>query len=189
MERDAAGASSGADLGKLKLQGSAGVFRLDLQGDAGGSAWRRPIWRSSAEQDRLTGLVDASDGGALVDMLGLDRLVTVNQRSGRLALALSGPSDGDRRQRPTARRGLDVSANEPASTGDGDRRRRSRSSRRRDVVPLRSATIGRTSQPPWSTLTARLLLADGAYTLADFDGTLQGSGQGPARHRVSERCR
>ena len=39
-------------------------------------------------------------------------------------------------------------------------------------MPLRSATV----QPPWSTLTARLGLADGTVTLADLDGTLAGVG-------------
>jgi uncharacterized protein involved in outer membrane biogenesis len=180
MERDAADASSGATLAKLKLQGSAGVFRLDLQGDAGGSALASTdLARLGGTKIRLTGLVDASDGGALVDMVGLDRLVTVNQRSGRLALALSGPLDGDMTVNgQLLAGGLDVSANGTLHpTGDrGPTAQIALKAAAANVVPLRSATIGRTSQPPWSTLTARLLLADGAYTLADLNGTLAGVG-------------
>jgi large subunit ribosomal protein L24 len=41
-------------------------------------------------------------------------------------------------------------------------------------LPLRSATAQRTAEPPWSTLTTRLMLADGTVTLADLTGTLSG---------------
>jgi hypothetical protein len=41
-----------------------------------------------------------------------------------------------------------------------------------EVIPLRSAT----TQIPWSTLTARLMLADGTVTLAELNGSLAGVG-------------
>jgi large subunit ribosomal protein L24 len=41
-----------------------------------------------------------------------------------------------------------------------------------EVIPLRSATV----QLPWSTLTARLMLADGTLTLAELNGSLAGVG-------------
>jgi hypothetical protein len=178
LDRDAAGTSGGSTLAKLKLQGNAGVFRLDLQGDAGGSALASiDLTRLGGTKIHLTGLFDASDGSALVDMLGLDRLVTVNQRSGRLALELSGPLDGDLAiNGQLLAGGLDVSANgtmHPAG-GPGPTAQIALRAAAANVVPLRPAAAQRAAQPPWSTLTTRLMLADGAVTLADLNGTLAG---------------
>jgi large subunit ribosomal protein L24 len=158
----------------------AGVFRLDLQGDAGGSALASiDLTRLGGTKIHLTGLVDASDGSALVDMLGLDRLVTVNQRSGRLALELSGPLDGDLAVNgQLLAGGLDVSANGTMrpTGGRGPTGQIALRAAAANVVPLRPAAAQRTAQPPWSTLTTRLVLADGAVTLADLNGTLAGVG-------------
>jgi uncharacterized protein involved in outer membrane biogenesis len=180
LDRDAAGASGGSTLAKLKLQGSAGVFRLDLQGDAGGSALASiDLTRLGGTKIRLTGLIDASDGSALVDMLGLDRMVTVNQRSGRLALELNGPLDGEMTVNgQILAGGLDVAANGTMHpTGSrGPTAQIALRAAAANVVPLRSAPAPRTAQPPWSTLTTRLTLADGTFTLADLNGTLAGVG-------------
>jgi AsmA-like C-terminal region len=180
LDKDAAGAT--ATLAKLKLLGSAGVFRLDLQGDAGGESLAlADLARLGATKIRLTGLVDASDGGALVEMLGLGRLVTVNQRSGRLTLALSGPLDGDLTlNSQLLAGGLDVSATgtvHPAGSRGPTGQLAFKAAAANVVpLPLRSATAQRTAQPPWSTLTARLVLADSTVTLADLNGMLTGVG-------------
>ena len=180
LEKDAAGAS--ATLAKLKLLGSAGVLRLDLQGEAGGSDLAlADLTRLGSRKIRLTGLIDASDGGALVDMLGLERLVAVNQRSGRLTLALSGPLDGDLAVNGALLAGgLDVSATGTMHPA-GDRGPTAQLALKAAAanlvpLPLRSATAQRTAPPPWSTLRARLTLGDSTVTLADIDGTLAGIG-------------
>ena len=178
VDRDATVASGGSALAKFKLQGSAGVFRLDLQGDAGGSSLGStdPAWLG-ASRIRLTGLVDAADGGALVDLLGLDRLVTVNQRSGRLALELNGPLDGDVAVKgQLLAGGLDVSANGTVQPlgNRGPTAQIALKAAAADIVPLRFAAATRSAQPPWSTLAARLMLADSTITFADLDGTLAG---------------
>jgi large subunit ribosomal protein L24 len=179
LDRDAAGTSGASTSAKLKLQGSAGVFRLDLQGDAGGGTLASiDLARLGSSKIRLTGLVDATDGSALVDLLGLDRLVTVTQRSGRLTLDLNGPLDGDMAvNAQLLAGGLDVSANGTMhpSGSPGPAARIALRAAAANVVPLRSAAA-RTAQPPWSTLTARLMLADGAVTVADINGTLAGVG-------------
>jgi uncharacterized protein involved in outer membrane biogenesis len=177
LDRDAAGGS--ATSVKLKLLGSAGVFRLDLQGDAGGTTLSTDLARLGASNIRVTGLVDASDGGALVELLGLDRLVTVNQRSGRLSLMLSGPLDGDLAVNGTLLAGgLDVSAtgtmNPAGSRGPTAQLALKASAASVVPLPLRSAVAQRTAEPPWSTLKTRLVLADGTVTLADLTGTLSG---------------
>src|SRR5258708_21673967 len=76
VDRDAAGGASGSTSARLKLQGSAGVFRLDLQGDAAGSTLASTdLARLVGTRGRLSGLLDASDRGALVDILAVDRPV------------------------------------------------------------------------------------------------------------------
>jgi uncharacterized protein involved in outer membrane biogenesis len=177
LDRDAA--AGGATLAKLKLQGSAGMLRLDLQGDAGGSAVSSiDVTRLGGTKVHLTALLDASDGGALVDLLGLDRLVTVNQRSGRLELQMSGPLDGDMAVNGRLLAGgLDVSANgtlQPFGSR-GPIAQVAVKAAAETVVPLRpAATAQRATQPPWTALAGRLSFADGAFTLADISGTLAG---------------
>ncbi len=178
LDRDPAAASGGSTLAKLKLQGSAGVFRLDLQGDAGGSALAASdLARLGSSNIHVTGLIDASDGSALVAILGLDHLIAVNQRGGWLKLQLNGPLDRDMAVKGELRAGgLDVSANGTVHPAGG---RESTAqilltASAADVVPLRPAIAQRAVQSPWSTLTARLLLADNAITLSDLDGTLAG---------------
>ncbi len=153
------------------------MFRLDLQGEGGGNTLASTdLARLGSTEIRLTGLIDASDGGALVDMLGLERLVTVNQRSGRLTLELNGPLGGDLAVNGRLLAGgLDVSAKGTMhpSGSRGPTAQIALKAAAANVVPLRPATA---RPPPWSTLTARLLLADGAVTLADLDGTLAGIG-------------
>ncbi len=176
LDRDAAAASGGATLAKFKLQGTAGMLHLDLQGDAGGNPFASAdLAQLGSTKVHLTGAIDAGEGGALVDMLGLDRLTMVNQRSGRLALELNGPLDGDLAVKGTlAAGGLDVSANGilRLSGSRGATAQIALRAAAADVIPLRSATV----QSPWSTLTARLMLADGAVTLADLNGSLAGVG-------------
>jgi hypothetical protein len=175
VDRDAA-APGGSTTAKLKLQGSAGVLRLELQGDAGGSALvSTDLARLGSARIHLNGVVDATDGAALADLLGLDRLVTVTQRSGRLALELNGPLDGDMAVNgQLLAGGLDVSAKGTLhpTGGRGPTAQIALRASAANVVPLRSTT----TQPPWSTLTARLMLADNAITLADLNGTLAGIG-------------
>jgi uncharacterized protein involved in outer membrane biogenesis len=176
LDRDAAGTPGGATVAKLRLQGSAGVLRLDLQGDASGSPlMSTDLARLGATKIRLTGIIDAGDGGALVDLLGLDRLVAVNERSGRLKLELNGPLDGDIAVNgQLVAGGLDVSAKGIVHpTGNqGPTAQIALTAAAANAVLVRSAT----AQLPWSTLKARLMLADGAVTLADLNGTLAGIG-------------
>jgi large subunit ribosomal protein L24 len=174
LDRDAA--AGGSSLAKLRLQGTAGLLRLDLQGDAGGvSLGSTDLAGLGSTRVRLTGLIDANDGSALVDLLGLDRLVTVTQRWGRLTLEFNGPLDGEMAvSGQLLAGGLDVSAKgtvHPAG-GSGPTGQIALRASAANVAQLRSAT----AQLPWSTLTTRLLLADNAVTLANLNGSLAGVG-------------
>jgi uncharacterized protein involved in outer membrane biogenesis len=180
LDREAAAASGGSSSARLKLQGSAGTFRLDLQGDAGGNALASiDLTQLGGTKVHLAGVLDAGDGGALVDMLGLDRVVTVNQRSGRLELEMTGPLDGDMAVNgKLLAGGLDVSANgtvHPAGS-HGPTGQIALRAAAQSVVLLRPAAAQRATQPAWTALTARLTFADSVYTLADLNGTLAGVG-------------
>jgi large subunit ribosomal protein L24 len=176
LDRSGAGGTSAA---KLKLLGNAGLFRLDLQGDAsGGSFTSTDLAKLGGTTLHLSGLLDANDGGALVDLLGLDHAVAVNQRSGRITIELSGPLDGDLNLKSQILAGgLDVAANgtvHPLGSRGPTAQLMLRASAA-DVLPLRSAVARRGTQPPWSTLTARLAMAEDTVSLTDINGTLAGA--------------
>jgi large subunit ribosomal protein L24 len=82
---------------KFKIDGSAGIFALSLQGDAGtaGDALTfTDVAKLGAAKLDLTGRLEAQDGGALIELVGLDRLVAVDKGPGRLDLKAAGTVDG-----------------------------------------------------------------------------------------------
>ncbi len=87
VDRAAGVAGSAA---KLDLGGMLGALRLALNGEAAGDAAR-----PAAAAVRVTGRFDADDGSALLRLLGLDRVIAVDQLPGQMTLALNGPLDGD----------------------------------------------------------------------------------------------
>src|SRR5262249_58256661 len=91
-------AGAGSANAKLKIDGRAGTFRVALQGDAGtaSDAFRlENLATLGAAKVNLNGRLDADDGAALIEVIGLDRLVAVDKRPARLAVAAKGPLDGD----------------------------------------------------------------------------------------------
>jgi uncharacterized protein involved in outer membrane biogenesis/tetratricopeptide (TPR) repeat protein len=104
----AAGSASGA---RFKIGGSAGQFAFALEGDATtDAAALSDLAKLGAARLDLTGSLSASDGGALVQLVGLDRLVVADKGAGRLDFkargALDDPMTVDGR---IAAGGLDVS--------------------------------------------------------------------------------
>jgi uncharacterized protein involved in outer membrane biogenesis len=180
LDREAAtGAAAGSSLTTLKLAGSAGTFRIDLQGEAAGGGVLDPtdLAKLGGSKVHLAGQVEAGDGSTLVDMLGLDRLVSVSQRSGRLSLDMKGPLDGEMAVKAQlSAGGLDVSANGTAhlSGSQGPSAQLALRAAAANVEAFRFAVSRRTAQLPWTTLTARLTLDDDAITLADLNGTAAG---------------
>ncbi|HEY5067413.1 MAG TPA: AsmA family protein [Xanthobacteraceae bacterium] len=83
----AAAAGSSAD---LHLSGSLAAMRIALDGKATG---RAADPRAAAVQ--IDSRIDADDGAALVALLGLDRVIGVDELPGRLTLAAKGPLGGD----------------------------------------------------------------------------------------------
>jgi uncharacterized protein involved in outer membrane biogenesis len=81
--------AGGSPAAKFELGGDLGATRLTLSGDATGD----PAHLSAAIV-RVAGRLDADDGGALVELFNLDRVVAVDQLPGQLTLSASGPLDG-----------------------------------------------------------------------------------------------
>ena len=75
---------------KLDLGGNLGALRLALNGEASGT-----LAQTAAAVVRIHGRLDADDGGALVRLLDLDRVLAVDQLPGQMTIAVSGPLDGD----------------------------------------------------------------------------------------------
>jgi uncharacterized protein involved in outer membrane biogenesis len=84
-----AGGSIGS-VAKLNLGGTLGALRLTLSGEATGA----PAHLDAA-MVRVTSRFDADDGGALVRLLDLDRVLAVDQLPGQMTISAHGPLNGD----------------------------------------------------------------------------------------------
>jgi AsmA family/AsmA-like C-terminal region len=178
VDRQAGGASA-SGLGKFTLNGGAGGLRIDLRGEAAGigAEWT-DLAKLGGTKVQLHGQVDASDGSALVEMFGLDRLVSVNQRSGWLTLDLNGPLDGDLTvsKAELSAGGLKITANGTVRPLDshGPSAQLAVQASAETVEAFRYAPSRRLAQLPWTTLQAKLALADNVATLADLSGSAAG---------------
>jgi len=83
-------AGTAGSTARLDLGGTLGALRLTLNGEASG----QPAYPAAAAL-RVNGRFDADDGGALVRLLGLDRVVAVDQLPGQLTIAAGGQLNGD----------------------------------------------------------------------------------------------
>jgi uncharacterized protein involved in outer membrane biogenesis len=84
VERAAAGA-----VAKLDLGGPVGAMRLALNAEATGVAER-----FFAAVVRMTGRLDADDGGVIARLIGLDHVIAVDQLPGQMTISADGPLDG-----------------------------------------------------------------------------------------------
>lgn len=181
----------------FKIGGSAGLFRVDMHGNVdqdGGALLHRLVGGLMASSEKsssvqpvklggnlsLAGGIDAGDGSALVELLGLDRVVAVDKRGGRIAIDAHGPLDGD----------LAVSGRVMAGgldlRGDGTLRLAGTDGRpaaqmalnvhAADVAALRLVPAVRPAPPIAADLTAQLALLGQGIALEHIDGTLAGTG-------------
>jgi uncharacterized protein involved in outer membrane biogenesis len=75
---------------KLALGGNLGAMRLTLSGEATGTAAQ-----ADSAMLHVNGRLDADDGGALVRLLALDRVLAVDQLPGQLTVTANGPLNGE----------------------------------------------------------------------------------------------
>jgi large subunit ribosomal protein L24 len=84
--------------GAFKLEGIAGTYEIAMQGDFGAGRDDfsfENFERLKAAKVNLGGRIEAGNGGALIALLGLERLVSVARGRGRLDIEAKGPLDGD----------------------------------------------------------------------------------------------
>ena len=86
----ATAASPAATTAKLTLDGGVGAARIALNGEARGE-----LAQPAAAVVRIDGRLDADDGGALARLLGLERVVAVDQLPGQMKINATGPLDGE----------------------------------------------------------------------------------------------
>lgn len=76
-------------IAKLDLSGDVGALRISLNGQAAGA----PAHPEAAIL-HVGGRLEADDGGAVVRLLGLDRVIAVDQLPGQLVVSADGPLNG-----------------------------------------------------------------------------------------------
>jgi uncharacterized protein involved in outer membrane biogenesis len=190
VEPDAALAPTSA---KLKIDGTAGGLRTDVLAEAGlGSVGLTPadLAQLSVGQISVTSRVDAGDGGVLVELLGLDRLVVVDQQPGRFYVAADGPLDGDLLiDSRLSAGGLDLFAKGtlrlPGQQGPSAGLAIKLADAKVRVPHANAARPTGDALP--TTLTARLTLADNTLGLSDLSGKVADSPfGGQLRIRLAE---
>ncbi|HZD61304.1 MAG TPA: AsmA family protein [Xanthobacteraceae bacterium] len=94
---DPGATGSTAATATFKIDGRAGVTRLALQGDVGTASdgGKLDIAALGAAQMNVSARLDADEGAALMDLIGLDRFIAVDKRPGRLTLTAKGRLGGD----------------------------------------------------------------------------------------------
>jgi uncharacterized protein involved in outer membrane biogenesis len=177
---DPGAAANTAANAKFKVDGRAGSFRVALQGDTGG-ADQFKLDNLAALKTAKTGVslrVDADDGSALAELLGLDRFIAVDKRPGRLVVAARGPLDGELAlDGQFAAGALDISTNgtirlaDPASPTAGLNLKISNA----NVRSPRPAATGRPGELVPVSATAGLDLVDGTLHFTDVAGTVAGT--------------
>lgn len=166
-------AGMAAGLG-FKIDGSAGAFALNLQGVAevpsDGSLLATFVQLDPAKVV-VGGRIDARDGRALVEVVGLDRLLSVDDRAGRLDFKASG------------RLGGPVTATAQVTAGglgvslDGTLEAAQSQVAKADLalsVAQANVRLPQAGTLP-AALTARLHYADGVVALNDITGTVAGN--------------
>ena len=166
-----AGMSAGAG---FKIDGSAGAFAFGLQGvveAASDGSLRATFTQPGAAKIALAGRIDASDGRTLVEAMGLDKLVSVDDHAGRLEFKTSGRFDGPlAATAQVTAGGLDVSMSGTLQTAQSQ----AAATNLALSVAQANVRIPRTGTLP-TTLTARLNYADGVVALDQMTGTVAGT--------------
>jgi large subunit ribosomal protein L24 len=170
VEPAAANSNGTNAIAKFKIDGRAGTLTVALQGDAGvaGDALKGGnLAALAAGEVNLAGRLDADDGGDLVDLVGLERLIAVDKRPGRLTMAAKGPLDGELAIDGKLATGvLELSTNGTVNASD--------QSNPTAALKVKFANANlRSPRPVASGGTAELLPASGTLTLALDKGALR----------------
>ncbi len=171
LATDASPAAGSAPGTRFKIGGSAGQFAFSLEGGATTDALAfTDLAKLGAAKLDLTGSLSAADGGTLVGLVGLDRLVVADKGAGRLDFkargALDDPMTVDGRITAGA---LDMSANGTLRLPFG---RAATASLALAVAKADLRTQGGTVP---ASLAARVELTDTAVALTGISGQVAGA--------------
>ena len=164
---------SGHSKVRLALDGSAGALRVKIGAEAAGD-----VASLDLPEFRLDGQVSATDGTALIALLGLDRAITVDQRAGALAVTLRSAAGSDARldARLTAG-GLAASASGTARLfgARGLAGALDVALQAADVSPLRRGAAARSTALLPVALRAKLNASADEFALENLSGNVGGS--------------
>jgi AsmA family/AsmA-like C-terminal region len=176
-----ASAPGAPPLATFVIEGSAGTFKINLQGDAGSAGENTTIADLAhliAGKINLAGRLESTDGAALVEFLALDRLVAVDKRPGRLNFTVSGAITGDLAlDGQIVAGGLDAAARGSLRIAGHERpignlELRIGNANVRLPRTLAGARLGDTVS---TQLTARLALSEAGIEMTDVTGKIAGS--------------
>jgi uncharacterized protein involved in outer membrane biogenesis len=181
VEPVAANSAGTNAIAKYKVDGRAGTLLVALQGDSGiaGDALKGGNLAALAKGEvNLVGRLEADDGGDLVDLVGLERLIAVDKRPGRLTMAAKGPLDGELAIDCKLTTGtLELSTNGTVNASDQSDPKAALKIKfvNANLRSPRPAASGGTAEllPASGTLT--LALDKGALRLSDIKGTVAGA--------------
>src|SRR5262249_3575834 len=163
---------------ELRLDGSVGAFKIGLQGqtDIADVLTHEILSRLARSKLKLSGRLDASDGGALVELLGLDTLVAVDKRAGRLEGTANGPINGEMAgDGPRVAGSLDVSTKGSMRLSDGPTATAAIKVANANMRSPRPVASGRAAETIPLGLTGKLAYAGGAVDLTDVVGRAAGA--------------
>jgi tetratricopeptide (TPR) repeat protein len=157
----------------FKVGGNTDAFAFDLQGVAEAPASGSPLGalvQSVASKVVVVGHIEAGDGRILVEAAGLDRLVSVDERAGRLDFKASGRlGDGMTVAAQAMAGGLSVSLNGSVQAAPSQTPTASL------LVSIAQANVRVPTGTLPTSLTARLNYADGALALDQITGKIAAS--------------
>ncbi len=171
-------------LAKFKVDGSAGAFRLALHGDAAAAAKAFALPNLAdlgAAKVNVSGRLDADDGAILVELAGLDRILAVDKRPGRLELTAKGALDGELAVNGQLLAGALSIATKGTVRLTGSQSKMAGLDLKianANVRSLRAAPAGRPAELLPMSGTARLAFAEGTVTLTDIAGSIAGTSVG-----------
>lgn len=166
---------------RFKLDGRAGGFRIALQGDAqgAGEAFKlNNLPALKAAKVNFGGRMEADDGGALAELLGVDRFVALDKRPARWVLAAKGALDGELAVDGQLTAGaLTVSTNGTVGVSNLASPTATLGVRvaNANLRSPRSSAAGRAAELVPVSLTARLALTDGRLQFTGLAGTVAGT--------------
>jgi large subunit ribosomal protein L24 len=170
LDVEPAPAGNGRSLARLNLGGGVGAMRIILAASATGEAAR-----PGALDLKLDTKIESDDGGNVLALLGLGRMLAAEKRPQQFTLAVTGPLNGDLRVDGRLAGELDAVANgtirfDPAAAGTLNL-----TVAKADLRRLRQAVAGKAPDPLPLTLRSQVALAGNKLTLNELSGSLGGS--------------